>query len=265
VDGIGSQTIYNNYGALAFYADGDNWKSFAWSHVPGIEWDNANNAVVGFGRFWAGTTGSDGFPAIALSTDTDTGIHWPAANQLAFSLGGQRRLELANQVSIFPYGASTGQTGSLRLYNLGVTGSVTLRAHDTSGAYGLTFPPTLPGSTQCLAFDTTGAGSFAACSGGGGSIGGSGTIGTLSKFVGSTTTIGDSILSEASAVLTTAGKQVINGATISTDATGTVASLTSKATFTRTTPTFARLMWRRSNQRSTSAVEHLHDRQPALH
>jgi len=53
------------------------------------------------------------------------------------------------------------------------------------------------------------------------------------KVVGSTTTIGDSILSEASAVLTTAGKQVINGATISTDATGTVASLTSKATFTK--------------------------------
>lgn len=65
-----------------------------------------------------------------------------------------------------------------------------------------------------------------------GSIGGGGTIGTIPKFTGAAA-IGDSILTEASAVLTTAGKQVINGATISTDATGTVGSLTSAATFTK--------------------------------
>jgi hypothetical protein len=69
-------------------------------------------------------------------------------------------------------------------------------------------------------------------SSGGGAISGSGTTGALTKFTAATT-IGDSIVSESSTLLTTAGRQQINGLTINTDATNTVASLTAAATFTK--------------------------------
>lgn len=66
----------------------------------------------------------------------------------------------------------------------------------------------------------------------GSAIGGSGTTGAIAKFTAANA-IGDSILAEIAGVLTTTGTQVISGKTISTDATGTVASLTSAATFTK--------------------------------
>lgn len=68
--------------------------------------------------------------------------------------------------------------------------------------------------------------------GGGGSVSGSGTSGALAKFTAGTT-IGDSLITESSTLLTTAGRQQINGITINTDATNTVASLTAAATFTK--------------------------------
>jgi hypothetical protein len=67
---------------------------------------------------------------------------------------------------------------------------------------------------------------------GGGTITGSGTTGALTKFTGATA-IGDSLITESSTLLTTAGRQQINGITINTDATNTVASLTAAATFTK--------------------------------
>lgn len=63
-------------------------------------------------------------------------------------------------------------------------------------------------------------------------LSGSGTTGTLAKFTAGTT-IGDSIVSESSTLLTVAGRETLNGITINTDATGTVASLTAAATFTK--------------------------------
>ena len=65
-----------------------------------------------------------------------------------------------------------------------------------------------------------------------GGLAGSGSTGAIAKFTAANA-IGDSILAEIAGVLTTTGTQVISGKTISTDATGTVASLTSAATFTK--------------------------------
>lgn len=67
---------------------------------------------------------------------------------------------------------------------------------------------------------------------GSGTITGSGTTGTIAKFT-SSSAIGDSILTESSTTLTTAGRQTINGLTVSTDANNTVASLTANSTFTK--------------------------------
>lgn len=67
---------------------------------------------------------------------------------------------------------------------------------------------------------------------GSGTITGSGTTGTIAKFT-SASAIGDSILTESSTTLTTAGRQTINGLTISTDVNNTVASLTANSTFTK--------------------------------
>lgn len=154
VDGVSSQTIYNNYGALAFYADGDNWKSFGQSKVAGLDWDNGNLALKSFGRFWTGTTGSAGFPAIARFGDEDTGLYWAAANALGFAVGGNGRMILDTVLSLYPWGASAGNTGAIRLFNLAVSGSVTLRAHDSSSAWNLTLP-SAPGN-GFLAIDASG-------------------------------------------------------------------------------------------------------------
>lgn len=69
-------------------------------------------------------------------------------------------------------------------------------------------------------------------SSGGSGVSGSGSTGTLPKWA-SSSSLTDSILAENTGVLTTTGTQVISGKTISTDATNTVGSLTSRATFTK--------------------------------
>lgn len=140
VGGIGARTIYNNRGAMAFYANGDDWTRFGEAETPGQDWDNANQAVVGHARYWTGTTGSAGFPAIALNTDPDTGLFWSATNTLAVTVGGQLRAEFGNWLSIYAYGASTGETGAIRLFDSDNSASVTLRAPDAATAHILTLP-----------------------------------------------------------------------------------------------------------------------------
>jgi hypothetical protein len=63
------------------------------------------------------SSGAVGTPSLAASGDTDTGIYWPAANTLAFSMGGTQRLQLS----------STGGTltGILSITTATVTPSIT--------------------------------------------------------------------------------------------------------------------------------------------
>lgn len=217
VDGVSSQTIYNNYGALAFYADGDNWKSFGQSKVAGLDWDNGNLALKSFGRFWTGTTGSAGFPAIARYGDEDTGLYWAAANALGFAVGGNGRMILDTVLSLYPWGASAGNTGAIRLFNLAVSGSVTVRAHDSSSAWNLTLP-SAPGN-GFLAIDASGNVTVGTPAG----ITGTLNSGRVTLSTG-TNTVGDSAslaFNDTSKILTISSAG-LNGHLLITDTTNTI-------------------------------------------
>ena len=51
----------------------------------------------------AGTAAS---PAVTLSTDTDTGIYWSAANELAITTGGTQRVRIRDSAMLIPVGTS---------------------------------------------------------------------------------------------------------------------------------------------------------------
>lgn len=54
------------------------------------------------GEIFAGTKGTAGAPALAPAADTDTGIYFPAADQIALVLGGTARLALdSNGLTVF--------------------------------------------------------------------------------------------------------------------------------------------------------------------
>lgn len=138
--------IISTYSAGAMAGSGTANNLVVWAggnsatEISGLAYDAGFSALRLPGRLYAGTTGSAGFPAIARTSDEDTGIYFPSANALGFTIGGSDRAQLGNALNLFPYGASAGQTGSLTLYNLAVNGSVTLRAHDTAVSHTVTWP-----------------------------------------------------------------------------------------------------------------------------
>lgn len=108
--------------------------------ITGLAYDGGVSALKSPARVYVGTIGSVSFPSIARTGDEDTGIYWPLANVLAFSVGGSDRARLDNAFNVLPYGAGAGQTGSISLWNLANTLAVTIRAHDTTASYTLTLP-----------------------------------------------------------------------------------------------------------------------------
>jgi len=143
--------------------------------VSGLEWDSGSSVLKSPGRFW-GANNSAGAPTFAFSSDFSTGFYLSSAGNVGFASSGSSRMLLGNTLSLLNYGASTGQTGTLSLFDLDSSASVSLRSADTiASPFTLTLPNALPGSTLCLAFSTSGVGSFTACSGGSGSPGGSDT------------------------------------------------------------------------------------------
>ena len=128
-------------------------------------------------------------------------------------------------------GLGSSTTGGVVFSNGTNTNTLTLQAGTTSATGTWTLWTADGSSGDCLKTNGSKVLSFGTCATGG-SI--SGTTGALIKFTAATTG-GDSILTESSgpATITTAGRQSITGLTVNTDATGTVASLTSAATFTK--------------------------------
>ena len=64
-----------------------------------LAWEPLSSGVVSA----AGTAAS---PSIALSTDTDTGIYWSAANELAITTGGTQRVRIRDSAMLIPFGTS---------------------------------------------------------------------------------------------------------------------------------------------------------------
>ena len=111
--------------------------------VSGLAYDPGFSALKSPARVYVGTIGSAAFPSIARTGDEDTGIYWPLANVLGFTVGGSDRARLDNALNVLPYGAGAGQTGSVSVWNLANTNAATIRAHDTSASYNLTLPSAL--------------------------------------------------------------------------------------------------------------------------
>lgn len=155
IQGVGSHTIKLNYGWVRLLpnSSGTDWRIVG-TTTP--EWDFSNSAFKSPLRWWGGNA-SAAAPAFSFTNDFTSGLYLVSNGNLGVAAGGNQRLQVGNDVQIFPYGASTGQTGTLRLFNLATTGSVSLRAHDTSTSYALTFPQTLPGATECVQLGSTGA------------------------------------------------------------------------------------------------------------
>ena len=57
----------------------------------------------------AGTAAS---PAVTLSTDTDTGIYWSAANELAITTGGTQRVRIRDSAMLIPVGTTAQRPAS---------------------------------------------------------------------------------------------------------------------------------------------------------
>lgn len=183
-----------------------------------------------------GTTSADPFVLYAngnasVGVDPTTLAFIPYATSNTVDLGSSSAYYKSAYVQtslLLGVGGST--TGAAVFRNSGNTNTVTMQAGATSSSYAITFPTAPPVSTSCVTMTSGGVLGTTACAAG--SIGGGGTNTFLPKWTAATT-LGDSVMSESAAVITTSGKHVISGATINTDATGTVASLTSAATFTK--------------------------------
>lgn len=228
IDGASTRTISTNYGALILYTDGNDFKVLAevksatiagtgtaanlmvWgsgnsaSEVSGLAWDAGNSALKSPGRLWTGTTGSAGFPAIAQTAESDTGIFFPASNTIGWTVGGSQRMQLDTILALFAYGGSAGETGAIRLYNLAANGSVTIRAHDTSAAHTVTWPS--GNSAGVLTNDGSGNLSWGAGGSGSGTVN-SGTANQLAYYASNGTTV-SGLTSANSSVLVTNGSGV---------------------------------------------------------
>lgn len=135
--------------------------------ISGLAWDAGSNVLTSPGRFW-GANNSAGAPTFAFSSDFSTGFYLSSSGNVGFASSGGSRMLLGNTLSLLNYGASTGQTGTLSLFDLDNSASVSLRSPDTiASPFTLTLPDALPGSTLCLAFNTSGVGSYTSCAGGG--------------------------------------------------------------------------------------------------
>ncbi len=127
-------------------------------------------------------------------------------------------------VSSLPAGCIPGSGEIIALVSGGVTSIYECQSANTWKK--LTTTTGSFATNDCVKFDSAGnlVSNGSACgAGGGGTV--SGTAGKIAKFT-SGSAVGDSVMTEASTVITTAGTHVINGATLTTAADGTVAGLT---------------------------------------
>lgn len=156
---------------------------------------------------------------------------WTVDSLGDFVPNGQAVYQLGNTINP----ALSTHTRFIELHNTTNNNSTILESTSLSQITISMFPDLPVSGSECVQISSAGAltRTGSACGSGGGTIAGSGSVGTISKFVTNTTTIGDSLLTESGSTITTAGRQTINGLTISTDATNTVASLTANATFTK--------------------------------
>ncbi len=168
--------------------------------TSGLEWDNANGALLSPGRFW-GINAAAGAPTHSFTNDTTTGMYLAGAStNLGFAVNGSEKFDVGLTSSFFdthvtPASSNANDLGSASLrwrtgyfatsVLLGVPGSgvgalqiangansnlLTISVGATSTAYTLTPPLAPPASTQCLQMSSAGAitTTGSACGGGGG-------------------------------------------------------------------------------------------------
>lgn len=130
------------------------------------------NLVSGRFQFSGGTAGA---PAVAPSSDTDTGFYRTAANTLGFAANG------ADVLSMSTTGLTLGVPGSVAgaaiFSNTTNSNTTTLKSGAPSSSIDITLPATLPASAGCLQISSTGVitQTGSACGGSGSTPGGSNT------------------------------------------------------------------------------------------
>jgi hypothetical protein len=70
-----------------------------------LAWEPLSPGVVS-------AAGSAASPAVTLSTDTDTGIYWSAANELAITTGGTQRVRIRDSAMLIPVGTTAQRPAS---------------------------------------------------------------------------------------------------------------------------------------------------------
>lgn len=167
-----------------------------------------------------------------LTAGTGIGIADGGANSTAtvsvaqatnFAWTGTHTWNQQAAVTLLPYGVSAGNTGELRMRELAANGSnyIAFGAPDNIASnFKLVWPNALPGSTQCMAFDATGAGSFQACSSG---ITGSGANTQVTVWTGAAAQTGYSAFTytDATKILSLAGSLRLKGPNPYADVTNT--------------------------------------------
>ena len=105
----------------------------------------AGPTITGVASFAAGSAGA---PSITKTGDTDTGIFFSAANEVAFTTGGTQRLKLDNSTATFAGAITGGGTlttgGNIVIPDAGTIGSATTTGAMTIAANGnVTFSGTV--------------------------------------------------------------------------------------------------------------------------
>lgn len=200
---------------------------------PGITWSDGNyngtsRLYLSLGLNWQGY--DTGGQALRLRKTTATSSQGDVVFEFRPNDG---------YLQINPFGTSAGNTTEVRFLELAASGTnyVALRGPDAVGATNpvIVLPSSsAPSTNDVLTVTGVSSGIITTAwqAGGGGGISGSGTTGAIAKFTGATA-IGDSIITESSTTITVAGRETINGLTISADANNTVASLTSNWSLTK--------------------------------
>jgi len=132
----GSPFIINKFGNLGI---GENAISNSYrisTDVAGNIRFGSNGFITG-GRVLASSDGSVTFPRFSRLTDTDTGMYFPAADNIGFTTGGAERLRFGSAGQIGIGGANYGTAGQV-LTSGGASGAVSWAA--ASGGGGSSYP-----------------------------------------------------------------------------------------------------------------------------